>query len=273
MASVDEAVRVAWERGRAAFPALALGSEAFAVLAARHVEKAHALGQADRLQDGDLFLACACLARIPGALDRFEELYGPLPWSGSAHGEAARELRQAMLVKLFVPDAAGEEPKIAEYSGRGKLAAWISIAVARAAVDQRRIEQRTRPISDSFAEKLARSGRDIEISFLRGRYEEDFRAALHQALAALTDGDRTLLRLHYREGLTAAQLAPIVQASRATAHRRLQAAREELSRRVREHLKARLQVGAGELEGLLQLYGSRIVPALAAEIRQGLEPA
>jgi hypothetical protein len=105
---------------------------------------------------------------------------------------------------------------------------------------------------------------------LRGKYEEDFRAAIQEALRSLSVDDRMLLRMHHRDGLSATELASILRASRATAHRRLQAAREELQRRVRELLKSRLNVGPAELDGVLRLYSSRIVPVLTAEIRKGL---
>jgi RNA polymerase sigma-70 factor (ECF subfamily) len=267
MADAAEIGRKLWERGRTAFPDLALGLADFTALAARHVDKA----DPERLNAADLFLACACLARVPGALDRFEAVHGEhLVRRTLAPDESAEEMRQAMLVKLFVPQTEGAAPKIAEYSGRGPLSAWVRIAASRAAVDQHRRESFTEPLHESFAEQASKSSWEIELAFLRGRHEVDFRVSLREALLSLTEEDRMLLRLHHCEGLTATELAPIVNASRATAHRRLQSARDALTAAVREELQARLRLGARDLDMILSLYGSSIVPALAAEIRTGL---
>jgi len=148
-----------------------------------------------------------------------------------------------------------------------KAAVLLTDAHPRDASFDTRDEARTTGLRDSL--QRAADG-DVELSFIRGRYEEDFVAALRSALAALADEQRLLLQLRYREELTSDQIAVVLKTSRVTAHRRVVAARDGLRELLRDRLRARLELSQTGLEQLMGLLSSSLVPALAAELRQGL---
>lgn len=266
---VDKA-RSLHERGRARWPDLPLPFDAFLDQVRPHLEKLARI-DAPRICAEDLFLAAACLRRLPGAVDRFDALMWPqLERSLRRHErqpERLAEARQMLLVRLFVPGPASDPPRIAEYTGRGPLLVWLRMTAMHLLADSRRDEARTTGLRDSL--QRAADG-DVELSFIRGRYEEDFVAALRSALAALADEQRLLLQLRYREELTSDQIAVVLKTSRVTAHRRVVAARDGLRELLRDGLRARLELSHTGLEQLMGLLSSSLVPALAAELRQGL---
>ena len=54
--------------------------------------------------------------------------------------EFQNELKQRVRVRLLVAEA-GEVPRIAKYSGRGPLRAWLRVTATRVALDMRRAER------------------------------------------------------------------------------------------------------------------------------------
>jgi len=265
--------RTLYDRGVARWPDLALPFASFCELVRGHLEKLGDLGEAEICAE-DLFLVACCRASLPGAVDRFDAFVWPQLESHlrRMRGEAEwlHEMRQTLLVRLFVPDAAGEPARIDGYTGRGALIVWLRMAAARLALNAKRNEKRTTGLTDSYPERAAAASFDIELSFIRGRYEADFVASLRAALAALDDEQRLLLQFRYREQLTSDQIAVLLKTSRVTAHRRVVAAREALAEHLRETLRKRLLLSQSGLEQLLGLLSSKLVPALTAELRDGL---
>lgn len=88
----------------------------------------------ERIAAGDLFLAYACGAGVPGAATRFETVCGPSIQRAVARvlsrpkdrEEAAQQTRQLLLV--------GDRPKIARFRGLGPLVRWVSVVALRVAV-------------------------------------------------------------------------------------------------------------------------------------------
>lgn len=266
-----EEARALWERGRARWPELALSFDAFVEQAGAQLE---ALGQVDPAEvcADDLYLVAACLRRLPGAVDRFDAFTWPQVErhlrKKDATPERLAELHQLLLVRLFVPAATGEPPRIAQYTGRGPLLVWLRMTAARALVDQQRKSGRHVDLHTSFANKAADG--DVELSFIRGRYEAAFTEALREAASTLTGEQRTLLQLRYREELTSDQIALVLKTSRVTAHRRVASARDALAGQLREKLRARLLLSQTGVEQLMGLFSTTLVPALTAELRRGL---
>ncbi len=262
-----------FERGRARWASLPLSFETYSLLLREQLQALAGIPE-QTIQAEDLFLAAACRALLPGAIDCFDALTWPELQRHlrrtQPEPERLEELRQLLLVRLFVPDASGAVPRIASYTGRGPLLAWLRMLAVRLSGRVQRKEHRTTGLTDSFADKASSLTSDIELSFIRGRYEEDFIAALRAAMAELDDKERLLLQFRYRENLTSDQIAVILNTSRVTAHRRVVAAREALGQKLREKLKARLLLSESGLAHLLGLLSSKLVPALTAELRDGL---
>lgn len=269
----EQRVRRMFERGRSRWPSLALSYEAFSALTQPHLEALADLAE-EKIQAEDLFLVAACREQLPGAIDGFDALTWPdlkkHLWRMETQPERLKEVRQVLLVWLFVPDTAGATPRIARYTGRGPLTAWLRMSAMRLVGRARRKEDRTAPLADSYAERAVSLNSDIELSFIRGRYEGDFIAALRAALAALSDKQRLLLQFRYREEMTSDQIAGVLNTSRVTAHRRVVEARDALAEKLRQELRARLTLSDSGLAHLLGLLTSKLVPALTAELRDGL---
>jgi RNA polymerase sigma-70 factor (ECF subfamily) len=262
-----------FERGRARWPGLSLSYNAFIELVRARLAQLDAAPDAAIFAE-DLFLVAACQTQVPGAVDAFDALTWPelKKHLRKKEKDPARldEMRQTLLVRLFVPDSLGGEARIAGYTGRGALLAWLRMAAVRLAVSAHRQENRLAGLADAYAENSPSLASDIELSFIRGRYEADFIAALRAAMGELSDEQRLLLQFRYREEMTSDQIAVVLKTSRVTAHRRVATARDALAKSLREKLSSRLQLSESGLGHLLGLLSSRLVPALTAELRDGL---
>jgi RNA polymerase sigma-70 factor (ECF subfamily) len=265
----DEA-RTLYDRGRSRWPTLPLQFEEFFDRVQPHLATLSGVDPSDICAE-DLFLVAACLSRLDGAVDQFDALVWPQlerhVRRREGDPERLAEMRQVLLVRLFVPGEDGAPPRIAEYTGRGPLLVWLRMAATRLLTDWRRGDARLASLPDSLPLAI---DRDVELSFIRGRYEQDFAVALRAALESLDDEVRLLLQLCYRERLTSDQIAVLLKTSRATAQRRVASARDALAAQLRQRLQSRLQLSQTGLEQLMGLLSSTLVPSLAAELRSGL---
>lgn len=213
----------------------------------------------------DLYLACACLSGDKAALLAFDQrelrqvpLYvGHLRLDRAQVDEVQQQLRERLLVKS--PDSA---PRIGEYSGRGSLSAWVRVAAVRTALNLRRskdeqVVAQAHQVEGGFGEAEA-LGEAPELRYLRQRYQGAFKAAFQEALASLPAEQRELLRLSLVEGLNSDQIAARLATSRATAARRVAAARQGVGERTRLLLEQRLQLSAQELRSLAGLVLSQL---------------
>jgi RNA polymerase sigma-70 factor (ECF subfamily) len=251
---------------RSAWPRLALTDDAFLA----HLEAR--LDDETRVEDlnvPDLFLACACVHRVEGAADAFAARYLANP-GGYLRGvttDAATvdDVRQIVSEKLLVGDGdAG--PRIADYSGRGSLLNWVRTVVVRAALDLVRAGRRHR--GDQVVEQIkADATRDPELEHIKQRYQGDFTRALQDALGALSAEQRTWLKLHLLDGLTIDELAGLYRIHRATAARRLVAARTAVLEGTRARLRERLQLTKSQFDDLAQVLRSQLDISLSAILR------
>jgi len=215
----------------------------------------------------DLFLAAACALGHRAALAIFErELVAGVPAfvarvdsSPVFAGEVAQLLRE----KLFV----GDDAKIFSYKGRSALGGWVRVVAVRLAIDLQREQS---PSAGTRAEDLAAqmSANDPDVLLLRGRYSDQFSAALKRAIAALSPKQRNLLRLHFFDGWNIDRIGLTYGVHRATAARWIITARQELLDAARSDLGARLQLSPSEFRSLalavrsqLDLGWSEVLPA------------
>jgi RNA polymerase sigma-70 factor (ECF subfamily) len=205
----------------------------------------------------DLYLACACARRIPGALEALDARFlAPARHAigrVDANAQFVEEALQALREKLFV-GAAGRAPKIADYEGRGPLRRWIMAAAARTALNLRR-SQAAHP-KDALASDIGFDATDLELEYVKERYKAHFEQAVRAALAGLDTRERALLRLHYSERLGVDRLGAIYRVGRSTAARWLSKARERLLTATRALLTAELGLTASEFRSLAALVVS-----------------
>lgn len=250
--------------GRAAWPALALEPGLFVDALARAVQGGRfAIESLDGLRSADLYLATACLHRVPGAQETFDAtILSQMPsfLAGMRADDVLIDAtRQELREKLFV-GTSRSSAKIAQYGGRGSLSGWVRVAAVRAALNRIAVERkalgREEPIAK--ADVPLPDGASLELDYLKARYKVDVGAAVRDALADLDAEDRTLLRFRYVEGLSPGRIAELYAVHRTTILRRLEAAMEGLLRCVRRRVGERLGVHGDECDSLLAMVQSQL---------------
>jgi RNA polymerase sigma-70 factor (ECF subfamily) len=214
------------------------------------------------LHAGDLYLALACARGIHDALVAIEREHFTRirEFAASVDSTPAfvTELAQRLRTRLLVADG-DQPPRIATYSGRGSLGGWVRVAAIRLARDISRVERaEARPRDD-----LRVADADPELAYLKRAYGEAVSKAVQDALAALAGESRTLLKMHYVDGLSIEQVGIAFGKSRATSARMLAGARMALLADIRTRLVAAVGVRDEETDSLLAFVRSRLDLSLA----------
>jgi RNA polymerase sigma-70 factor len=251
--------------GRAAWPGVIAADEAIAArLAARLRDDADLRaspggpGGIDQ-HDADVFLAIALAAGDPAAVRVFEERF--VPQIGHALRRlrlattAVEEIVQALRFDLLVGEGA---PKIADYAGRGELAAWLRVTATRRALTMLRRGGREESLDEILLDHWPDASPSPEGKHLRTKYTAELKRAIHEAFAALELRQRNLLRQHVLDELTIDDLARLYRAHRATCARWLADARAELGKGTRKRLIAALGLRFQEVESLLRYLDTDI---------------
>jgi RNA polymerase sigma-70 factor (ECF subfamily) len=262
--ALEVALRGALDAARRAFPRAVL-KDALAVkhIAARLPVDCDPKDLATVLRVPELLLAAACAEGDERAIEAFDDLFlrpaaEALVRSGQNSGETDEAL-QMLRERLFVVGV-----KIRDFSGRGSLAAWTRVSLARQLTSLQRSVGRGVPLGDA-ADRLPDI--DPELAVIRRRYGDTFRVALEDAFRSLDPDQRNVLRLHFVEGLSLDRIAPILQVSRATVGRRVLEAKASLLRAVVELLGERLQATPSEVESLLAVVRSGLYASLTGLLR------
>jgi len=261
----EAAVMRAVAAGREAWPDVEVPAER---LAARLADELAAGGE--RRHDADLYLATALAAGDAAALRVFEDRLVPEIDAALARlrlpAGAADEVKQAMRVDLLVGDA--RAPRIADYAGRGELAAWLRVTATRAALKLLRRTRREETLDDVLLEHWPDATPDPEDRHMTTSYVRELKAALGEALAALEVRQRNVLRQHVLDDLSIDELALLYRVHRATCARWLADARAALARATRKRLIARLGARADEVESILRYLDSDIELSISRILRQ-----
>ncbi len=259
-------------RGRASCPGLPLADGAFV----RHLadvvarDKAGASSLDDRFI-GDLFLACACIARVPGAAEAFDARCAPairaavarLATSEAGSDEIVQRARDVLLV--------GERdapPKLAQYLGTGPLARWAATTGQRLALLDLRAGRVEGRALDGLAKEPAPPA-DPELAYLKQQYRGEFEATLAELVTGLEERDRMFLRLSLIEGMSAEKIGKMYGMSRATAQRRIEDVREKIADGLRRAMGERLALSGSGVGAVAGLVASQIDVSLSRILRAG----
>ena len=209
----------AWGRARRRWPKIRLELGAYCAFV--HARVPDELEQ--RALD-DLYLACACLAHDPHALAVLDvDILSRVADFVATVSRApifADEIRIDLTTRLVLGHA-GKAPKLLGYTGRGALAAFGKVAALRLAQSHRRL---TRTSEELTGEEALASG-NAELLLTRRTQASAFRTALRSALDSLDPTGRALLKSRFLDGVALEDVAAAHGISRATAARRLVAAR------------------------------------------------
>jgi RNA polymerase sigma-70 factor, ECF subfamily len=220
----------------------------------------------------DLYLACACAASDPAALEAFDTRFlsqvarylAQLKLSPTLVDEATQALR----MRLFLEgqDGAG---KIERYRGLGPLEAWVRVAAVRVALNLQASLGTPAASSDTLrTSTILPVGVDAEVDYLRGRYRDDVKLAFREALQAMGARERTILRYRYLDGLVPEGVARIYGVHRTTAGRWLSDAQEALLAGLRQRLGARLSTSASECDSILAMVRSTLEVTLGPLLQE-----
>jgi RNA polymerase sigma-70 factor (ECF subfamily) len=244
--------------GRTAWPGVVVATDHIAErLAARLRDDPET--KLDDLHDADLYLAIALAGGDPTAVRAFEDKLVPQIEVALRRmrlgGGTADEVKQALRFDLLVGDGS---PKIADYAGRGELAAWVRISATRKALKVIRRGQREETLDEILLEHWPAATPDPRQKHLRSQYTSELKRSIREAFAALEVRQRNLLRQHILDELTIDDLARLYRVHRATCARWLADARADLSRSTRKRLVNALGMRGDEVDSLLRFLDSDI---------------
>jgi RNA polymerase sigma-70 factor, ECF subfamily len=249
MQSMDE-LGIAFDAGRATWPAIRLDRATFE----RHLQESGVLSRDLATHPGDLYLACACARGDTAALRVLEDQYirtmdvhlsragVPPDWLSEVH--------QKVRLKLLV----GSRPGIANYRGQGPLGAFVRVTAVRVAVDvaATAAAMKKRP-DEEIVNLLVSMDASPEVATAKALYRERFRAAIEETLAGLSKREKTLLRLHFIDGLNIDGIGSVYRVHRATVARWLVGIRGRVLADLRQRLQLHLGGTPSELRSLVTL--------------------
>jgi RNA polymerase sigma-70 factor (ECF subfamily) len=259
-------------RAAAAWPDVRVGEHALVRAIATRLHTDDPVRELAAMQTSDLYLACGCAAGDPAALAGFEQRCGTaiaraVAATGASLAERA-DLGQVIRQRLLVAPAQGGPPRIATYSARGSLPAWVRVVATR---ETARMLPRARRESTAENDELAgliAPTDDPEVGYLKRLYREEFRRAFHIAVEALDAKSRLVLRQHALDGLGIDQLAALHGVHRATAARWVQGARDAVLAGTQRELIRRLRLSRSELASVMRLIQSQLEVSLTRVLRR-----
>lgn len=203
----------------------------------------------------DLYLACACLDRVPGAAEQFQAqvraaVASVLRRVGGA-SDLQDEIVQTVLARFLV-GAKERGPALADYQGRGDLDLFLRIAAQRLALNDRRDSRTRHRLLDRLAEEADQHQSGADQLLAKGKFRKSFRDALRDAIARLSPRDRGILRLHLVGRMSTRRLATLYKVNQATVSRWLANAREAVWADVRRELRASLRLDTGDVDSVLR---------------------
>jgi len=250
----------------AAYPDLTVAPATFAAELARRLAATASAAQLARTRIDHVYLAIACMGGDERAVQRVEaEFFAEVDNSAyrlRATRSQAEEVRAQLARLLFVSEP-GREAGLASFSGRGDLGSYIRVIATRELVRMITKDRRTVAFDNaSFLDHLSPVA-DPELRYLRDHYRADVDAAIRAALAGLDEEARALLRYSVIDGWNVDRIAELYGVHRATAARRVAAAREQLGESIRAELAARLEISTDEVDSIVRLVQSRVDVSLA----------
>jgi RNA polymerase sigma-70 factor (ECF subfamily) len=230
----ESAARRIADAGRTAWPKIAIDTQVIVDrLQARLAEDPDT--KLDELHDKDLYLAMALAEGNADAMRVFEAEIVPQIEVALRRlrlgGGTADEVKQALRVELLA-----EGKKIADYAGRGELAAWVRVSATRKALKLVKKSAKEETLDEILLDHWPDATPGPERRAMRTKYTAELKNAIREAFASLEVRQRNLLRQHIIDELTIDDLARLYRVHRATCARWLADARADLGKHTRKKL-------------------------------------
>ncbi|MFE8598071.1 sigma-70 family RNA polymerase sigma factor [Archangium violaceum] len=257
-----------WEVGRDPWPQVALPADVFVRHLAQRISKESAglpLAQVlARYTLTDLYLACACVQDVPTVpikvleshyIAKLPVLLGGLKLPDMMVDDVCQAVRIHLLLGTN-----GSRPRLAEYAGIGSLLSWIRVIAVRMAIKQGALTRVMVPEENVLAdlEAMTVPGGGMDLEFIKRRYSGEFRQAMYEAFAELSDAQRQQIWLHYIKRVSTSALGRKIGKSQSTASRWLKDAREVVQEGTKRRLRKKLGLRANEFESLWNIIESQI---------------
>jgi RNA polymerase sigma-70 factor, ECF subfamily len=258
---LEQPLSAVWNAARQAWPSVELPVAAFLRhLAQRLPPGEDVVAAVQAVSAGDLYLACGCTIGDQRALAAFERAFMGQVVEYVARRDVlpdfGQELKQTLCERLLVAKT-GLIPRIAGYTGRGSLAGWLRTTTARVAVDLRKAMSHKETSLEDVAQAVS-VGPDPEISYLKNHYEQEFKAAVDETLAALPPREKNVLALYFLKQLDTDAIGKMYQVSDRTVRRWIESSRASILEKTMELLESRLQLSRTTLGNLIGLVQSQI---------------
>lgn len=198
-----------------------------------------------QLHHQDLFLATACARGDRIAWEYFADEYLPLLQRMAAQScknfHESEDLSQEIVSMLLGGGEANQKTKLASYNGRGSLAGWLRVTVARAAID--RFRRSRKQVS---LEELEGQGQELvghspspaaEEAGMDSRWGPVLSRLLAEEVRRLPARERLLLHLYYLQEVPLKVIGQRFSVHEATASRWLETIRRGIRKRVERELK------------------------------------
>jgi RNA polymerase sigma-70 factor (ECF subfamily) len=254
LAGHDAAARAAW-------PDVEVAPDRFAAELGRRLGADAAPTALAAVHAADVYLAIAAVAGDAAAAAHVERDF--LREADFAARKVRATQEQADDVKghlrriLFTAEP-GRTAGLAEFTGRGDLRGYVRVIATRELI--RALERGRREVAvadDAVFDRFAPVS-DAELSFVRRVTRDQVAAALRDALGRLEGHDRALLRYHLVDTWSIDRIAQVYGIHRATAARRLTAARDRLGELMRGELANRLAIADDEVASIVRLVQSKV---------------
>jgi RNA polymerase sigma-70 factor (ECF subfamily) len=172
------------------------------------------------------------------------------------------ELPQAARLHLLVGTAGAQ--RLRQWTGAAPLGAWVRAVVTRLALDLGRGE-RAALDQDEAEAAIARlpASTNPEYEALRGSHRAQMGQALREALERLPRRERTVLRLHVFQGLSAEQVGRVFHVDATTVRRWIRGAREVVLAGVRERLTTTWKLSPSQVDSVVAGVGTSLELSLS----------
>lgn len=252
--NLEQAAAHGYHAGRTAWPGLRMDLSSFQQWV--HTSGIDIGALAERGEE--LYLVAGCVAQDPEAHQAFERRYlsalhqnvGRIALSA----DQADELRQQLRVTLLL----GAEPKIGTFRGQGPLGAWVQVCAVRLALKLGAANDRLASADAGVLEGLVSQDADQELLAAKSQYRDTFQAALEECFSALPSRQKTLLRMHFLDGMSIDEMGQVFHVHRATIARWLVAVRREVLDQLCHKISMNLRTSSSEFRSMVRLVRSDV---------------
>lgn len=241
-----------------AVPGASLPPEALASFAAANEVRVEDF----RRYPADTALACACALGNAAAMAAFDAQFSKIAANAIRRYSDDPLFRDDVLQTLRVQLLVGGNDKramISTYNAKGALAAWVSVCAIRLMLYSLRTQRNRKEDPLEWTDAITHvSTGSPELDAIAEQHREAFAHAVREACAALPRRLRSILRMHFVEGLALNKIAIAYAVNRTTVWRWIEQARDELQVAISAKLAQTAGIRQSDLPSLAALVRSQL---------------